>query len=81
MYPAVWMHFSGMAGFDERLRTVVTVGVGSLRRITPKSGEGRMRARTPGPLIRGGPVNSSVETANSVERGVPPHPIATYRVL
>jgi hypothetical protein len=31
---------SGMAEFDKRLRTVVALRVGSLRRITPKSGDG-----------------------------------------
>ena len=32
------------SGFDERLRTVVALRMGSLRRITPKSGEGRICA-------------------------------------
>jgi hypothetical protein len=33
---------SDMAGFDAHPRTGVEVGVGSLRRITPKSGEERI---------------------------------------
>ena len=46
-FPDVYL--SGMSGFRGHPRTCVALGVGSLRRITPKSGEGRCRF----PLIAG----------------------------
>jgi hypothetical protein len=45
MYPVLSdVDFGGMSGFDERLRTVVALRVGSLGRITLKSGEVRISA-------------------------------------
>jgi hypothetical protein len=45
MYPVLSdVDFGGMSGFDERLRTVVALRVGSLRRMNPKSGDVRISA-------------------------------------